>query len=151
MNQRLSRPDAATLPNASAYVTMPAVVPSYQVNADNTVWTPDGTQQVTLALVGMHIVGTVQNHPEFFWAWFVLLDNAPVAAYWYSIGGSDPVEWPYDSSGSFTFLATGGTPDQANVECMTTDTKDGKIEIIAEMKDGQPVCAGGIVPSDTVR
>ena len=151
MELKTSWVDAASLPNPAAYVTMPAVVPSYEVNADNTVWTPDGTQQVTLALVGMHIVGTVQNHPEFVWATFEHLDNAPDAAYWYSNGGTAPVEWPYDASGSFTFLATGGTPDQANVECMTTDHKDGKIEIIAEMKDGQPVCAGGIVPSDTVR
>ncbi len=154
MELKTSWVDAATLADASGYVTMPAVVPAYTPNADNTVWTPSGTQSLTLALVGMHVVGTVQDHPEFVWATFEHVDNAPDAAYYYSNGGSTPVEWPFDSSGTYTFLATGGTPDASNVECMTTtkNKQTGLVEITADRNsDGTPVCAGGIVPSDTVR
>ncbi|WP_415920230.1 hypothetical protein [Tateyamaria sp. SN6-1] len=145
--------DAATLPDAGAYITMPAVVPAYTANSDNTVWTPNGTQDITLALVGMHVVGTVQDHPEFVWATFEHLNNAPDATYYYTNTGGDTVAWPFDSSGSYTFLATGGTVDGANVECMTTktNTTTNQVEIVAETKDGASVCEGGIVPSDTVR
>ncbi|WP_299693125.1 hypothetical protein [uncultured Tateyamaria sp.] len=154
MELKTSWVDAATLPDASAYVTMPAVVPAYTPNANNTVWTPNGTQDLTLALVGIHVVGTVQDHPEFVWATFEHINNAPDVGYYYSNGGTEPVQWPYDSSGSYTFLATDSTATGKNVECMTTTAnKDNPnvIEIVAEMKDGGPVCAGGIVPSDTVR
>jgi hypothetical protein len=39
--------------------------------------------QRTLALVGMHVVGTVANHPEMVWATFETPFNAPAATYPY--------------------------------------------------------------------
>ena len=39
---------------------------------------PSGkTREVTVALVGLHVVGTTENHPEFLWATFEQLQNAP--------------------------------------------------------------------------
>ncbi len=35
------------------------------------------TEPVTVALVGLHVVGVVQDHPEFIWATFEHKDNAP--------------------------------------------------------------------------
>ena len=35
------------------------------------------TQPVTVALVGLHVVGVVKDHPEFIWATFEHKDNAP--------------------------------------------------------------------------
>ena len=56
----------------------------------------------------------------------------------------ETVEWPYNSRGSFTFLQTDGTPDSANVECMTTKVNDDtqQLEIVAVMENGAPVLVG---------
>lgn len=35
------------------------------------------TEKVTVALVGLHVVGVVEDHPEFIWATFEHIDNAP--------------------------------------------------------------------------
>ncbi len=35
------------------------------------------TEEVTVGLVGLHVVGVVKNHPEFIWATFEHVDNAP--------------------------------------------------------------------------
>lgn len=154
MELKTSWVEASTVSPISDYITMPAIIPTYTSNAANTVWTPSGETQTTLALVGMHVVGTVQDHPEFVWATFEHLSNAPDVGYWYNNGGTDPVEFPYDASGTFNFLATGTAAAGTNVECMTTqENKDtGAEEIVAETnKDGSVVCTGGIVPSDTTR
>ncbi len=36
-----------------------------------------GSKKITAALLGMHVVGVVENHPEFIWATFEHLDMAP--------------------------------------------------------------------------
>jgi hypothetical protein len=84
--------DAAYLPPqvaASRLLTITAEVPAFQHSAQNglVVLTSDGTvtAQRTLALVGMHVVGTVANHPEMVWATFETPFNAPDAPYAYLI------------------------------------------------------------------
>ena len=78
--------DAAYLPPqvaASKLLTITAEVPAFQPSAQNglVVLTSDGTvmAQRTLALVGMHVVGTVANYPEMVWATFETPFNAPDA------------------------------------------------------------------------
>lgn len=39
--------------------------------------TMPGSKKITAALLGMHVVGVVQNHPEFIWATFEHQDMAP--------------------------------------------------------------------------
>jgi hypothetical protein len=63
---------------------------------------------------------------------------------------TDVVQWPYSSTGAFTFLATGAPATGANVEC--AKTASGSAGVIAAVMNGaSPVCAGGIVASNTVR
>jgi hypothetical protein len=73
--------DASTLPNPSDYITMRAVVPTYdKTNAAN--WTQKtATQTITAALVGIHVVGSVSGHPEMVWATFEHVGNTPNVAY----------------------------------------------------------------------
>ncbi|WP_299627240.1 hypothetical protein [uncultured Tateyamaria sp.] len=153
MELKTSWVEASTVSPISDYITIPAIVPTYTANADNTVWTPAGETRTTLALVGMHVVATVQDHPEFVWATFEHLSNAPDVGYWYNNGGTDPVEFPYDASGTFNFLASNTAAAGTNVECMTTKKDDDGVEqIVAEtLKGGGVVCEGGIVPSNTTR
>ena len=82
--------DIAYLPPqvaSSNLLTITAEVPAFQQSVQNglVVLTSDGTvtTQRTLALVGMHVVGTVANHPEMVWATFETTFNAPDANYAY--------------------------------------------------------------------
>lgn len=143
--------DASTLADSSKYVTMDATVPGYKPNADNTKWTPTDTDiPMKLALVGMHIVGTVQNHPEFVWATFEHVSNAPDGRYWYTDSKGNAVEQAYDSSGDFLFMPSGGSQTNANLECMAEVT-DGSIVANLNASKTAPECGGGIVPSSTYR
>jgi len=80
---------AAGLPNLSSYITINASIPTYTPScspppAGTTECDPTGAQQtVQLALVGMHVVGSVAGHPEMIWATFEHVANAPAATYAY--------------------------------------------------------------------
>jgi hypothetical protein len=65
---------------------------------------------VTVALIGVHVVGVVQNHPEFLWATFEHNGNAPFLPPNMDPRSSSPV-----SQDNFTFYK-GGTPaNQSNL------------------------------------
>lgn len=73
---------------------------------------PSGKTQpnVKVALVGVHVVGVIKDHPEFVWATFERDDNAPNLP-----AGIDPQSPKPVSERSFTFYK-GGTPaNQSNV------------------------------------
>lgn len=142
--------DAASVKDPSQYITMPAIVPTYTADATNTTWSVGAEADMTLALVGIHIVGTVQDHPEFVWATFEHLTNAPDESYWYNDTSGGPKEFPFDSSGDFLFLPTGATTDGANTECMKTVSGSAG-DIATVPNTTAPTCDGGIVPSNTTR
>jgi hypothetical protein len=69
--------------NKEDYVTIQSDIPVYnQKNPKQWVFTGD-TVQATLALVGMHIVGSAKGHPEMIWSTFEHKSNTPNAAYQY--------------------------------------------------------------------
>ncbi len=78
---------AASLPNASSYITMEATVPTYSPAppppSGTTTMTATGQQTIKLALVGMHVVGSANGHPEMIWSTFEHVANAPAATYSY--------------------------------------------------------------------
>lgn len=81
---KLSWVAASSVPDKSQYITMQASVPVYQANSGNTEWTQTGqTKSMELALVGIHVVGSVQGHPEMLWATFEHFGNTPNAQYQY--------------------------------------------------------------------
>jgi len=152
MELKTSWIDAAILSPAerATFVTMPAIVPTYTANDDNTIWTPTGSEQITLALVGMHVVGTVQDHPEFVWATFEHVLNAPDVTYHYTKADGTTASWPFDSDGDFLFLASGAGETGNNTEC--AKTKSGSAGVIEANATGAHLaCSGGIVPSNTIR
>lgn len=62
----------------AAFFTVPAVVNKLTTDAaGNVVVDPDATEQVTAGLVGFHIAGAPEGHPEMIWATFEHVDNAP--------------------------------------------------------------------------
>ncbi|WP_264535138.1 hypothetical protein [Flavobacterium sp. N1736] len=74
--------EAKDLPNADSYVTIKAIIPTYDKSNPNK-WVENGQTTTKLALVGMHIVGSVAGHPEMIWATFEHEKNSPNSAYSY--------------------------------------------------------------------
>jgi len=132
--------DASTLDNTDNYIILEAMVPVYD-RSDPQKWTYTGSsEQKTLALVGMHIVGTVNGHPEMVWATFEHVRNAPDQSYYYTKPDGTNVSVPYDSSGNWTFMESGGAATMDVVEN-------------ANVKNGDIVANGSapIGPVDVVR
>ncbi len=117
MELKTSWVDASTIPSGELedYLTISAEVPNYVKKTDQ-VWSLDGTTDKELAMVGMHIVGTVQNHPEMVWATIEHFNNAPDDAYSYDniAGGTTAVPMP--TSGEWLFAPTEFGGDESNVE-----------------------------------
>jgi hypothetical protein len=95
--------EAGGLPNLNTYITMTAVVPTY--NKSNPLkWVPNGEKTVELALVGMHVVGSTAGHPEMIWSTFEHIGNTPNAAYTYnSTSGQKTVT--QSTAGTWLFTA----------------------------------------------
>lgn len=85
MELKTSWVDLATIPLdiQKEYITVRANVPTYDRSSDKK-WTPTGKSQIkTLALLGMHVVGSVKGHPEMIWATFEHRHNSPNLTYSY--------------------------------------------------------------------
>ena len=82
MEIKTSWVDASTLTDDSSYITMQAIVPTYDTT-DDAKWVPNGTTTMEVAMIGLHIVGTIDGHPEMVWATFEHVNNAPNLSYTY--------------------------------------------------------------------
>lgn len=68
--------------------------------------TTDRHQAVTLALLGVHIVGSSNGHPEMLWATFEHFGNTPNAKYQYGNRGSTTATVPQNTSGTWTLTSS---------------------------------------------
>ena len=100
--------EAAGLADADKFLQMKAIVPTYDQSNPNE-WVPNGTKTVTLAMVGMHIVGSTKDHPELLWATFEHLSDDPAAAYSYATTTSGTTPVPQNTAGNWVFTANGST------------------------------------------
>ena len=92
----------------TAVFTTPALVPLLVANSNGGVTIDQTkTRPVTVALVGLHVVGVTVNHPEFLWGSFEQVQNAPDLADPNGYNSPTPV-----SSNGFTFYAA-NTPANA--------------------------------------
>lgn len=115
MEIKTSWVEASSLPDPQNYITIEAVIPSY--TKTDSLWTPtNNSQTVKLAMLGMHVVGSVAGHPEMVWATFEEKNNAPNAAYQYLNSDSVVVTVPQDSTGKWTLSsnALDPNPNQAH-------------------------------------
>ncbi len=73
--------DSVLIQNAaSRFITTRASIAPVRVAGGKFVVDTANPVAATMALVGMHVVGTVPGHPEFIWATFEHVDNAPACA-----------------------------------------------------------------------
>ncbi len=72
------QPQKVFIPNASTlFHTEKQTVPVVEVINGKVTDNTGKTMRAELALIGMHVVGVVKNHPEFIWATFEHKANAP--------------------------------------------------------------------------
>ncbi|OSQ42670.1 hypothetical protein [Thalassospira alkalitolerans] len=134
--------DASTLIDASGYVQVDAVVPKYTPNSAKTQWTLSGTEQKTLALTGMHVVGSVQGHPEMVWATFEHQNNTPNDTYYYENNKQKITAIPFDPTASgFTFYKPNTPTGQTNIETAHVDGKTGNIVLTSPATTIEPTSA----------
>ncbi len=98
--------EAAGLADASQFIQMKAIVPTYDKTNPNE-WVPNGTTTVTLAMVGMHVVGSAAGHPEMLWATFEHVSNAPNAEFMYTKLPAGTTTVPQSTTGVWVFAANG--------------------------------------------
>jgi hypothetical protein len=95
------------LANLSNYITINAVVPTYDKSNPNQ-WIENGQKAVQLALVGVHVVGSTAGHPEMIWATFEHFGATPNATYAYnSTSGAKTIS--QSTAGTWLFSATNST------------------------------------------
>lgn len=76
----------------------------------------DKPRSETVALVGLHVVGTTPGHPEFIWASFEHVENSPTPST-ATLGDNDPVNNKKD----FTFYRKGKTKKESNLNPVPDD------------------------------
>lgn len=101
--------EASSVADPSQYITMKATIPSYN-KASNTQWIETGHQTVTLALVGIHVVGSTKGHPEMIWATFEHESNTPNRAYSFTNSSNTTSTEPQNTAaGNWLFSKNGAT------------------------------------------
>lgn len=70
------------LADKSGYILHKANLPTYTKNTDGSL-AVNGNKETEVALVGMHVVGSVKGHPEMIWSTFEHYKNAPNTTYAY--------------------------------------------------------------------
>ena len=152
MELKTSWVDASTVGNKQDYITTMAKVPTFD-RTKPTTWPVNGSTTIELAMVGMHVVGTVDKHPEMIWSTFEHVNNVPDNAYVYTSnviqGGNNLNQTqPYNSKGNWVFLPSGAnkptqiTPNAKSTNENASSTKTTSIDSIS----GAP-----IAPVDVIR
>ena len=115
MELKTSWIDASSLSKSelTQYVLTQAIVPTFNRSNPNGPWPVNGTTEKTLALVGMHVVGTVNGHPEMVWSTFEHVNNVPDNNYIYTTKKNLAKSVAYNSKGAWNFLPTNAAMPQA--------------------------------------
>jgi len=120
MELKTSWVEAKDLQNAYSYITIKAKVPVYDKSNPKLWKLTDKTTVTTLALVGMHVVGSVAGHPEMIWATFEHKKNAPNTAYTYTDVNDKIKQVKADVGGGWLFNANANnTVGAQNIQNMT--------------------------------
>lgn len=126
MELKSSWVDASTV-DASNFVTIDAVVPTYSPRTGDT-WTFNGLETKTLAMVGLHIAAPVQGHPELVWISYEHLSNAPMDKYVYTqctdATTCANITHPYSGAGNWVFMTADGALPASIPAVATTNGDD---------------------------
>jgi hypothetical protein len=127
--------DASAVADKSKHVLQNLEVPVYD-RTDPNHWLMIGSETRELALVGMHVVGTVKDHPEMVWATIEHVSNAPDSTYYYT-----------DTSGT---VQTVSGPQPGSSWIYSNGTVVDSITLHARGCDGYPPPASCLNKTDIV-
>jgi hypothetical protein len=116
MEIKTSWVEASSLPDAAQYFQVKATIPVYDTTS-NTKWTPKRQKTVMMAMVGMHIVGSVAGHAEMIWATYEHNGITPNAAYDYITKTGKTATQPADTGNGWVF-STNAADTAVNVPHM---------------------------------
>ena len=149
MELKTSWIETINIPSSSIndYVKVRAEIPKY-VQTSPGLWTRSGTKIATLALVGIHIVGSVNKHPEMIWGSVEHINNTPNPAYSYKNTSNTNSLVPADTNfGTGTpWLFSSATATTFNISHMVMSNTD--IFATTDISTGLPFPISG---SDTQR
>ncbi|RZJ53203.1 MAG: hypothetical protein EOO44_09295 [Flavobacterium sp.] len=118
MELKTSWVEVKNLPNPESYVKIKAIIPTYDKSNPNS-WVVNGERTAELALVGMHVVGSVAGHPEMIWATFEHEKNSPNDAYTYVDKNNNVKKVPADTGKGWLFNANANdTTGAQNIQNM---------------------------------
>jgi hypothetical protein len=148
--------EASTLPDKSKYFTIMANVPIFTPDQGNKEWKQTGqTKRVELALVGLHVVGSTNGHPEMIWATFEHFGNTPDGQYQYCNNAvCSPIQTVQQNTSSRWLFAGVGASGPFN--CMNQKVKQmaqSTAQVSIQWNSGltSPCTATTISASDTIR
>ena len=98
---------ASSVPNPADYFTITAVVPHYSKTSTQWTLVPNIMDTVKLAMIGIHVVGSLPQHPEMVWSTFLHTGVAPNATYAYLNTSSTTVSVPANTAGNWLLCANG--------------------------------------------
>lgn len=135
--------------NKNDYITIEAIIPKYDAiptydKTGDSILVLTGDTTATLALVGMHIVGSANGHPELIWSTFEHRSNTPNSSYQYIDTTGKTVTVAPDSTGQWLFNSNAQNTNIA--EANLSYAKFSNNQIIANTKNSQT-----IQPSNTIR
>jgi hypothetical protein len=104
----------------AGYITTYANITTYNT-ADSTKWVPNGHKVAKMAMIGMHIVGSVAGHPEMVWATFEHQNNAPDTTYAY-VDRNNTVKTVNQPTGGGWLLSNNAADPKPNIPHMGADT-----------------------------
>ncbi len=126
----------------SGYTTA-AQVPTLSTGSDGSILAGPPMRNVTVGLVGLHVVGSVANHPEMIWATFEQVNNAPDLPANLTPSSTQPV-----STSNYTFYTAGTPANQCNVQ-PTTYTLDAAAQTLSPVTQVfRQFADGGGVPDN---
>ncbi|ASU33593.1 hypothetical protein [Mucilaginibacter xinganensis] len=117
MELKTSWVEASKLSNPDDYITVTAVIPTYDTT-DAKKWVPKGEKTTKMALVGMHVVGSVAGHPEMIWATFEHQSNTPNAEYRY-LDVNNKVKTVQQDTGKGWLFNSNASDTSVNISHMT--------------------------------
>lgn len=103
------------------YITIEAQVPDYDKTTNPNKWIKKpNLRSTTLALIGMHVVGSAAGHPKMIWATFEHKRNTPNASY--TIESGSGVVNDDTSNGLYLFSSISDDPSMLNKPTMALDS-----------------------------
>lgn len=140
---KISWVDADTVADRDDYIITQATVPIFNRTKDPKKWEYTGeTENKTLAMVGFHIAGTVEGHPEMIWSTFEHVNNLPDNSYDYytdekkkKTGTSS-----FDAKGDWVFFPNNGTrPAEITANATAQNVQDSTITTAIVAKGTDPI------------